>query len=575
MKKPVTLTQIEASGIQDYIFGSNNLRQNIGASELVARATSEWVVRVLDDQVGKKGHNALWNDNEGQVTFNERRITTPGVKAEVIYAGGGNALILFIGLPNEHAMPFTKALTHRALSEARGLFLVADHLAFDWDADPENKQQALSQIHQDLRQAVAARKLARQPDVPLVGLGVTAACVFSGLPVVGKDDEGRLVSQVVQHKLARSKLQSKDEPDKDKALANYRLYKILPQVGQNGYEFVRDFDLFGEKGESSYIAVIHADGNKMSQRFQAVAGEHRSPEDNAAYAKQLRDLSQAVKDKATTALRATVDLLINSLDKESGKFGGVVPIPWKNGRKHLPFRPIVFGGDDATFVCEGRLGLALATQYLKTMAEGDLPGPKVGERGDPLYARAGVAVVKSHYPFSRAYELAEDLCKSAKDGIRSLTPNQKGIVMDWHFSSSGLVLSLEQLRRREYSAVDGRSLLMRPVRIDLEAPPKESRYWRSWQNFEQVTLEFQGKSQKNSDWAGRRNKILALREALRQGERAVEQFRQIYKQDKQLKLPEIPGQSTMPTMGWQAEDCGYFDPIEALDFYVRLEKEVY
>ncbi len=57
----VTLVQVEASGIQDYLFGSNNLRQNIGASELVARVTTERVIAVsLNETVGAQGHNARW-----------------------------------------------------------------------------------------------------------------------------------------------------------------------------------------------------------------------------------------------------------------------------------------------------------------------------------------------------------------------------------------------------------------------------------------------------------------------------------------------------------------------------------
>lgn len=38
-----TALLIEASGIQEYIFGSNQLSQNIGASELVTQATTDWL----------------------------------------------------------------------------------------------------------------------------------------------------------------------------------------------------------------------------------------------------------------------------------------------------------------------------------------------------------------------------------------------------------------------------------------------------------------------------------------------------------------------------------------------------
>jgi len=37
-----TLTFLDTVGIQNYVFGSNVLRENIGASELVRRATRLW-----------------------------------------------------------------------------------------------------------------------------------------------------------------------------------------------------------------------------------------------------------------------------------------------------------------------------------------------------------------------------------------------------------------------------------------------------------------------------------------------------------------------------------------------------
>jgi len=555
MTKTVTLTQIEATGIQDYIFGSNNLRQNIGASELVARATTQWVAQALDGFGGK--HNATWNDGEGRLDLADQSIAASGVQAEVIYAGGGNALILFEGKAHGLAREFTRNLTFKVLEQARGLTLVVEHLEFDWDAA------ALSEKHQELRRKVAARKMKRPISLPLPGRAVTAACEFTGLPAVGRDKlDGDLISKQVRCKV-----------EVGHSLANGRLHNILRNVRNKGYEFVYDFDLFGEKGESSYIAVIHADGNGMGKRFNALAEEHPLPDDNEAYVRQLRAFSQAMREKSITALRETVDLLMGSRKPgEDGeeKFGGVVPIPTEKDKKtgkeqeYLPFRPIVFGGDDVTFVAEGRLGLAMAAHYLNTVSQGPLPGPKAGVDGDPLYSRAGVAVVKSHYPFSRAYELADALAASAKSCIEYLVDG-KGTVMDWHFSTSGVILSLKQVREREYVAETGNSLLMRPVRLNLGAePPPGSKYWRSWETFAEITQTLK----EEEPWVDRRNKIKALQRALRGGLHAVEQFRDNYGVK---ELPEIPGQSaTMKTTGWAGGDCGYFDAIEALDFYVHL-----
>jgi hypothetical protein len=134
--------------------------------------------------------------------------------------------------------------------------------------------------------------------------------------------------------------------------------------------------------------------------------------------------------------------------------------------------------------------------------------------------------------------------------------------LDWHFAVSGLVLPLGEVRKREYTVPDG-NLLMRPVRLN---PPNGD--WRSWETFTQVMQTFQDE---DGPWAGRRNKVKALRQALRDGRQAVPHFLASYPDLK--SLPEIRGLPTMAEQGWQGPRCGYFDAIEALDFYVPLEEE--
>ena len=172
-------------------------------------------------------------------------------------------------------------------------------------------------------------------------------------------------------------------------------------------------------------------------------------------------------------------------------------------------------------------------------------------------------MVKTHYPFARAYALAEDLCGSAKEYIkkRQQPPYDEGglTAMDWYFTVSGLVRDLKEVRELEYTVPDEGTLLMRPIRLS-----DPDRDWRSWDTFYRITQEFRTGKQ----WAKRRNKIKTLRDALRTGRVAVEHFRAIYNLD---KLPFISTQPDMAAQGWQGGRCGYFDAIEAMDFFVPLE----
>lgn len=516
------LLLVEATGIQNYIFGSNQLTQNIGASELVQQATTDWVYAALPEP-----HNVVPDDNQpDRWKIADRSLDNNRLSAEVVYAGGGNAMILFDGADAAHA--FTRRLTRKVLEDAPGLGIVVASQAVG--------AQPLKDVHQELRKILALRKLDRPSNVPLLGLSVTAACKFTGAPAVEVDDR-RLISAEVHKKLDAAKV------------ADERLRRHLQGVELAGFEFLRDFNEMGKKGESSYLAVIHTDGNSMGERIKSIGTLYG--DDDAVYVRELRKFSDSVGAAARSALNKTVGMLIdpNNLERISDAT--------KSDR--LPFRPIVFGGDDVTFVSEGRLGLELAAKYLEAFTVEPLSD---GKRPS---ARAGVAVVKSHYPFSRAYHLAEELCKSAKERVKKLEDDgyPGATVMDWHFAVGGLVLPLRQVRQREYVSELGHSLLMRPVSLD-----HSDSTWRSWHTFTALMEDFQDRKRgKEKAWSDRRNKVKALRDALRAGPDAVKLFLNTIDGE----LPDISLRRDMKTQGWQGPECGYFDAVEALDFFIPLE----
>lgn len=528
-----TLMLVEAAGIQEYIFGSNQLAQNIGASELVQQATTDWVYDLLP----QPNNVQIEPRHVEGFRLDDRSVQADGLHAEVVYSGGGNAMLIFAD--DDRALTFAQQLTRRSLEDAPGLQLVIQRRSFD----PE--QTALRDLHQTLRGELARRKLNRPVSAPLMGLGVTAACLFTGAPAVAVDDsEGRLISAEVQAKLAAE------------AAGKDRLGRYLAGIRDAGFGFADNFNLFGQKGESSYLAIVHADGNNMGLRIKEIGDQYNEPGGNAGYVRALRRFSESVKEIAETALARTAALLIAPDNLSNKLLAGKIPLQCHDGEDILPFRPIVFGGDDVTFVCEGRLGLALAAEYLAVFASQHLAGK-------PAHGRAGVAVVHSHYPFSRAYELAESLCGSAKKYIQSWQDRDNiGVTaLDWHFAVSGLVLPLGDVREREYTAPTG-SLLMRPIR--LTSPEHD---WRSWQTFGRLIGEFQRPADEGGQWAGRRNKLKALRDTLRAGPEAVELF--LHGQS----LPDVPDRPGMKRQGWQKDkgECGYFDAVEALDFYLPLK----
>lgn len=550
-----TLTVLDTSGIQEYLFGANNLRQNVGASYLADSATRLWVQQTLDQIVGKAAHNVLDFDDIEHPFDETKTIQTEGVQAEVIYAGGGNTAILF----KDHARAkiFTTHLTRKLIIEAPDLKLLVAHQRFDWTTEAlGSEKDGKTGVVQSVMDQLQRLKQRQPPAQPLRGLGVTVDCVFTARPVVGYDSQERPVS-------AESWAKQKAAKPADKRLERF----LEKSVDREQYDFpVRFEDIGGSHEDSSYIAVVHADGNGMGKRVKAILEAHPHASQNADYVKAIRAFSLSMQKAAHKALNATVAHFVqqicgtNEADRNQhlvykicNQSGNAIELQndEQNGKPYLPFRPIVYGGDDVTFVCEGRLGLQLATYYLHQITEERLSD------GEKAYGRAGVAITHAHYPFALAYELAESLCASAKSAIQRWKdePQQreKGITaVDWHFAINGMNEELKETRARDYMGAPG-TLLMRPLRLT-----EPSLDWRSWQQFEAILDEFQ------SRWLDQRNKLIGLREPLRQGRKMVAHYRQFYALD---ELPRIGEDRNAAIGGWLGDRCAYFDAIEALDFY--------
>lgn len=578
-----TLTLLDTTGIQRYIFGSNVLRENIGASELVWRTTRLWPFEIINQKnwTNVKRGKLLGDLDELDDTL---QIETHNLDAEVIYAGGGNCAILFAS--DDNAKEFVTRLSRQVLSQAPGLELIVAHVKVNW------KKDALAEKMKEALEELDKQKLARRVSTPLLGVGTTVACRSTGLPAVGTNaDESNLKPDKAPVRTLSASILAKLRASKK---ANMRLEKLLGPEGSPfkqegvGLTIPYQLDHFGRtSGEISYIAVFHADGNGMGKRIEALRQDFPNPQDNRLYIQTMRDFSRAVEGAAKKALNKLGNLLLRHwqpdtdtltgiAQQEDGTISEIGEIEFSQDKEHtyIPFRPLVFGGDDLTFVTDGRLGLALAAAYLEAFEtaikdeqekeqEQEQSNTAKTKKGIAKYIKglqacAGVAVVKAHYPFSRAYELSEALCNHAKEQSK-----REHSALDWHFAASGLFGKIKQIRERQYKTPAG-DLEMRP--LSLHRSSYLGQRWRSWPAFAQVAKTFL----LDKPWRDKRNKVIALRQALRDGPKAVEQFRAIY------ELKELPmldsSNSALQTTGWDGnKHCGYFDAIEALDFFLPLE----
>lgn len=253
-------------------------------------------------------------------------------------------------------------------------------------------------------------------------LPVVAECVTSGLPAAKFDTNG-------------------PEPGARSAVS------IAKQgAAQNGLNRIRD--LVQNSGSAArlpysttqledlgcnWLAVVHADGNGLGQVFLDF-DKFTSGNDN--YRDKLNQFSAALDRCTEQAFCAALAVL-----KARGQ------------DKVLPIVPLVLGDDDLTVVVDGRQALRFTKTFLdeferRTAANECVSGIlSQATNQAKLTSCAGIAIIKAHFPFHAAYELAEGLVKEAKafakDPSRKRPPFS---ALDFHILYDASGPDLERIR---------------------------------------------------------------------------------------------------------------------------------
>lgn len=180
-------------------------------------------------------------------------------------------------------------------------------------------------------------------------------------------------------------------------LAAARRDGSLDALAGAGCTFLEDADEIGE----SYLAVVHADGNGVGRIVRDI-GTDRD---------RKRQFSEALNRATRGAAERAVRALARWQEEDRGERA-----PARN-RTLLRARPVVLGGDDFTVIVDAAYAIPFTAVYLRefevaTAAEKDIQG------GTPLTACAGIAFVKTGFPFHAANDLAVSLCDGAKRGLR-------------------------------------------------------------------------------------------------------------------------------------------------------------
>ncbi|ADP71119.1 hypothetical protein Rvan_1880 [Rhodomicrobium vannielii ATCC 17100] len=439
---------IETASNQHTIFQTNRLRENIGASELIYRVGTVFV-----DEAVKK--------------------LEPG-SADIVVRASGKAIVLVRGRTNAEAI--IRDVTLRTLLECPGVVARGAHAEIKGPS-AKDLDNAIREAHR-LVNEVASRL--PPPQARFQRLPFVENCASSSYPAAALNWKASRDGNAPAH----SEVIFARRDGKVRAEAHERIGKITKAP------LAQSLDAFEEASEDGtigdWIAIVHADGNGLGQVFLNFVDRIEKDASADDYVKALKGFSSAVDDWSRAAAGKAIEETWGDIKKkieDREKTG--------KGRKYfLPVAPVVLGGDDLTVICEGERAVRFAAAYIRAFEDvsrealaGDLGKlvPNIGM--DFVAVAAGIAIVKPHFPFHRAYELAEELTGSAKAAKKHFKEIPCS-ALDFQvvFDSSGG--KLEPIRDRlilEDADKTKTSLTMRPYVVTpqerLEAATDEAKEW--------------------------------------------------------------------------------------------------
>ena len=331
--------------------------------------------------------------------------------------------------------------------------------------------------------------------------------------------------------------------------ANEEINTEFADILGDTYCFTDRLDELGHrKYEDSHIAIVHIDGNDMGQLFRKT----KTLEETRLLSNSVREITMESFRELLKHMTSKFGDIENALGFDTEEKKRL--LPKRKNRKVIPLRPIIIGGDDITFVCAGKLGIYLAKYFLQKFEE--LAGKnealnklKNSLEFDSLTACAGIAVTKTKYPFYHGYELAEQLCRNAKQERRKNSSSSSWL--DFHIAYGGFSGTLEEIREFHYQVPRQGSLLFRPYRLEDNTA---NDFYRFVENTKQIKKIFP------------KSKLMQLREELTRGETASRTFH-LEMSVRGRDFPDIPNMPTKESLWGNDKKTPYFDMIELIEFY--------
>ena len=158
-----------------------------------------------------------------------------------------------------------------------------------------------------------------------------------------------------------------------------------------------------------------------------------------AYKKEQERKANAERDVSIARAKAAQE----AFEYIDGRFG-------VKNEKIIPIRPVVLGGDDFTMICRADFAVEYTTAFLQAFEN------NTKAMGHSLTSCAGIAFIKSSFPFHYGVKLAESLCEAAKKDAKSEEMSKYGLppsCLMFHKVQDSFVTDYNAIVDRELKAV--------------------------------------------------------------------------------------------------------------------------
>ena len=508
------LSIYDISGIQKYIFDTEKLKEQVGASAIVHWILYEKLPEVVGEEKIKEGKYAdkyVWETDLDELTE-----PTESHGGTVVSVGGGIATVLYND--EKYMYKCNRKIQKAVLEVTRGrLRLCHAYIEIEFSDNLNEKYNEL------------IRQLAREKSKP------NTLYLADGFSIVEEDSNHEPVTVFVED--------NKTTYGSVSGLKKRRKFKKIKDVRDElGHVYATQFEDFREKGRKSFTAVIHIDGNGMAHEKQRMMSELTGSLQEGLI--ELRKISNEIADLYNEVLRRTI--LQTFEDKKDKK------------EEKIAFRKMVSDGDDVTVIIESSRAFDFVENFmenLKKLRDKENKGEEkrymlLDKYGFNTTASAGIAFVHDKYPIYDAYGISEDLCSITKEMANKCRKNKSVSGVDFHIVDSGLKSDINTFREKNYNKANI-TLNIRPYFFD------DEKRINSYSEFKRLK-----NSIKNNVIP--RSKLKGLRKAYTQGKEAADNYYKLmtirYKED--ITEFDSPFIYNSKNNNYNAR---FFDPIDIMD----------